>query len=212
MKNSYLLFIFIITTRALWGQNDCSMPLIVCGNEGFNNIEVSGPGIQELLGTNSCASQEHNSLWFDVTIKNGGKLAFTLKPKSTDINEDFDFFVFGPNASCTNLGQAIRCSTTNPAAARLSNNHTGMSLAANDSSEGLGANGDSFVSSIDVKAGERYFIVIDRPIGSSNFTIDWTGTAEFNDAPQVEIPSGSTIDLEECDNKAPFDDLIAVFD
>ncbi|HAO15722.1 MAG TPA: hypothetical protein DDE71_09230 [Tenacibaculum sp.] len=212
MKIRFLIFLFAFITKALCGQNDCSMPLVVCGNEGFNNIEVSGPGIQELSGTNSCTSQEHNSLWFDVTIKNGGKLAFTLKPKSTDINEDFDFFVFGPNANCANLGQAIRCSTTNPVAARLSNNHTGMSIAASDSSEGPGANGDSFVSSIDVKAGERYFIVIDRPIGSSNFTIDWTGTAEFNDAPEVKIPSGSTIDLEECDNKAPFDDLIAVFD
>ncbi len=202
----------LFTSQFLLGQNDCTTPLVVCGNEGFNNIEVSGPGTQELIGTNSCASQEHNSLWFDVTIKIGGKLAFTLKPESNDINEDFDFFVFGPDASCSDLGQAIRCSTTNPVAAGLSSNHTGMSVSANDTSEGPGPDGNSFVSAIDALAGERYFIVIDRPIGSSNFTIDWTGTAEFNDAPEAEIPSGTTINLEECDSSAPYDDQSTVFD
>ncbi|CAM1372347.1 T9SS type B sorting domain-containing protein [Tenacibaculum xiamenense] len=212
MKKIIGLLVLLCTSQILLGQNDCATPLVVCGNEGFDNIEVSGPGTQELVGTNSCASQEHNSLWFDVTIKTGGKLAFTLKPESSDINEDFDFFVFGPNASCTNLGQAIRCSTTNPVAAGLSSNHTGMSISENDASEGPGPDGTSFVAAIDALAGQRYFIVIDRPIGSSNFTIDWTGTAEFNDAPEVEIPSGITIDLEECDSTAPYDDQATVFD
>ncbi|SEC86191.1 gliding motility-associated C-terminal domain-containing protein [Tenacibaculum sp. MAR_2009_124] len=212
MKNIIGFLVLLFTSHVLLGQNDCATPLVVCGNEGFNNIEVSGPGTQELIGTNSCASQEHNSLWFDVTIKTDGTLAFTLKPESNDINEDFDFFVFGPNASCTNLGQAIRCSTTNPAAASLSSNHTGMSVSANDTTEGPGPDGNSFVSAIDAIAGERYFIVIDRPIGSSNFTIDWTGTAEFNDAPEAEIPVGTTIDLEECDSTSPHDDQLTEFD
>lgn len=195
-----------------FAQNDCSSPLVVCGNEGFNNIEVSGPGVQELSGANSCASMEHNSLWFDVTIKTGGTLAFILKPESSDINEDFDFFVFGPNVTCGNIGQSIRCSTTNPVAAGLTSNHTGMSTTATDTSEGPGPDGNSFVKAIDANAGERYFIVIDRPIGSSNFTIEWTGTAKFNEAPTVEIPTGTSTDLVECDSVAPFNDLQTVFD
>ncbi|MGG8497184.1 T9SS type B sorting domain-containing protein [Tenacibaculum sp. TC6] len=212
MKKILGLLVFVFTSVSLYAQNDCTSPLVVCGNEGFDNIEVSGPGVQELNNSNSCSSQEHNSLWFDVTIKKSGTLAFRLKPESSDIKEDFDFFVFGPNASCGNLGQSIRCSTTNPVAAGLSHNHTGMATSEADTSEGPGANGNSFVSAIDAKAGERYFIVIDRPIGSSNFTIDWTGTAEFNDAPSVEIPTGTSINLEECDSVSPYDDHTTEFD
>ena len=212
MKKIIGLLLLVSLSSSMNGQNDCVNPLVVCGNKGFNNIEVSGPGIQELVGTNSCASEEHNSLWFDITIKTGGTLAFILKPESDSIIEDFDFFVFGPNVSCTNLGRAIRCSTTNPLGADLLNNHTGMSENVEDISEGPGSDGNSFVSALEVAAGERYFIVIDRPIGSSNFTIDWTGTAEFNDAPKAEIPLGVSIDLEECDSIMPYDDKVTNFD
>ncbi|WP_339882898.1 T9SS type B sorting domain-containing protein [Polaribacter vadi] len=207
-----LTFILLGLVSLVYSQNDCSEALVVCGNSGFNNLLVLGAGIQEVSGANSCGSQEHNSLWLDVTIKNAGVLAFTIKPESNDINEDFDFFVFGPNVDCNNIEQAIRCSTTNPSSAKLSSNHTGMSSSARDTTEGPGPDGDGFVSVINASAGERYFIVIDRPIGTSNFTIDWTGNATFNDAPFADIPFGNLIDLEECDNLLPLNDNITKFD
>ncbi|MGK4569065.1 hypothetical protein [Flavobacterium sp. 3HN19-14] len=33
-------------------------------------------------------------------------------------------------------------------------------------------------------AGESYYMVVDRPVGFSNFSIEWTGTATFNE-PQL---------------------------
>ena len=63
---------------------------------------------------------------------------------SKDINEDYDFYIYGPNATCSNLGQSIRCSTTNPAQANQGNNLTGLNTTSTETSEGPGGNGDSF--------------------------------------------------------------------
>ena len=195
--------------------NDCINAVTVCGNSDFS-LDVNGVGVQELSNSNTCESQENNSIWLEVNIASAGTLAFTLTPSSTSINEDYDFFVFGPNVSCGNIGQAIRCSTTNPAAANQGNNLTGMNATDPDPDEGPGPDGDSFVSDIDVLAGETYFIVIDRPIGNSPFSLEWTGTATFPDNPTNPLASGpnasSLPDLALCDAIAPYDDSITEID
>ncbi|MCB0398824.1 MAG: hypothetical protein KDD26_04225, partial [Winogradskyella sp.] len=195
--------------------NDCVNAITVCGNSSFV-FDVNGQGIEEVQGLNSCGSGENNSIWFQVTIAQSGTLAFTLTPASTAISEDYDFFLFGPNATCGNLGQTIRCSTTNPAAANQGNNLTGMSPNDPDPDEGPGADGDSFVSDLDVLAGETYFLVIDRPVGNSPFSLEWTGTATFPESPSNPLLANPNIDslpdLELCDNVSPFDDLITEID
>ncbi|MDO1500000.1 T9SS type B sorting domain-containing protein [Winogradskyella maritima] len=206
-----LLLFFVFTSFAFAQQpNDCAFSVTVCGNSSIT-IDVDGIGTQELSGSNTCQSQENNSIWFNITIATSGTLGFVLTPNSTDISEDYDFFIFGPNRSCGNIGQAIRCSTTNPQAAGQGNNLTGMNASETDPTEGPGADGNSFVSELQVTAGETYFLVIDRPIGNSPFSLEWTGTATFPDNP-VNPVSQSQLNLEICDNKAPFDDGIADFD
>jgi len=195
--------------------NDCVNAVTVCGNSDFS-LDVNGVGVQELSNSNTCGSQENNSIWLEVNIASAGTLAFTLTPSSTSINEDYDFFVFGPNVSCGNIGQAIRCSTTNPAAANQGNNLTGMNATDPDPDEGPGPDGDSFVSDIDVLAGETYFIVIDRPIGNSPFSLEWTGSATFPDNPTNPLISNPNIsrlpNLALCDAIAPYDDSITEID
>ena len=191
--------------------NDCANAVTVCGNSSFS-LDVSGIGTQELSGSNTCGSQENNSLWLEVTIATSGTLAFTLTPGSTDIAEDYDFFLYGPNVNCGNIGQAIRCSTTNPAAANQGNNLTGMNSTETETSEGPGTDGNSFVSDLDVLAGETYFLVLDRPVGNSPFSLEWTGTATFPDNPTNPVlvnPNSTTLpSLNLCDGLAPFDDAI----
>ncbi|WP_340076568.1 T9SS type B sorting domain-containing protein [Leptobacterium sp. I13] len=188
--------------------NDCVNAIVVCGS-GSISSNASGIGTQELFNTNNCGSQENNSLWLRINIVQAGTLGFTLTPTNTNLSIDYDFFVFGPNVSCGNIGQAIRCSTTNPTQAGLTNNLTGMSDNEIDFSEGPGSLGNSFVRSLDVLPGESYFIVIDRPIGTSAFTLDWTGTAiqggtsPFPDAPVINQPD----DIEVCSSSG-----IATFD
>lgn len=163
-----------------FSQNDCSNALVICGNSNFSGLSATGIGIQELSGLNTCFSEENNSIWLKISIVKTGTLSFTLVPESSDINVDFDFFVFGPNVNCGTIGSAIRCSTTNPNLAFQINNLTGMNSDETDTSEGPGPDGNSFVSAINANQGETYFIVIDRPIGESNFSIIWTGDALFN--------------------------------
>ena len=194
--------------------SDCQFAVTVCGNSDFS-LDVSGVGTQELSGSNTCGSQENNSIWLEVNIATSGTLAFTLTPSSTSINEDYDFFIFGPNVNCGNIGQAIRCSTTNPSAAMQGNNLTGLNSTDPDPDEGPGADGDSFVSDIDVLAGESYFIVIDRPVGNSPFSLNWTGTATFPDAPSnpliLNTLNSSLPNMDVCDDVSPYNDNITEF-
>ena len=209
MKIKLLLLFFIIIQNAYSQQpTDCVNAIQVCGNENVM-LDVSGIGVQELSGSNTCSSQENNSLWLQVTMATSGTLGFTLTPSSADINEDYDFFVFGPDVTCGNIGQAIRCSTTNPAAAGSATNLTGMNGTETDTSEGPGADGNNFVQWLDVIAGESYFIVIDRPIGNSPFELQWTGTATFADPPVFDIPVGTTIDIQKCDEDGTIDNQTA---
>ena len=208
------MFCISLTSYAQ-APNDCQNAVTVCGNSSFS-LDVSGIGTQELTNSNTCASQENNSIWLQVNIATSGTLGFTLTPQSTSINEDYDFFIFGPDVICGNIGQAIRCSTTNPAAANQGNNLTGLNATETETSEGPGTDGNSFVSQLDVSAGENYFIVIDRPVGNSPFSIDWTGTATFPDNPSNPLlanPSSTSLpDMDICDSLSPFNDSITVID
>ncbi|GGG57332.1 T9SS type B sorting domain-containing protein [Bizionia arctica] len=203
-----ILFIFFLVSHlhiVAQQPTDCIDAVIVCGNSAIN-LNVNGIGIQELYGSNTCQSLENNSIWLQVTLITDGTLGFTLKPESRSIQEDYDFFVFGPNVPCNNIGQAIRCSTTNPEASGQANNFTGMNETETDTAEGPSEFGNSFVQWLDVSAGDTYFIVIDRPIGNSPFTLQWSGTAEFSSPPINETGSPEALNLEACDTVAPFDD------
>ena len=193
-------FLFFFLYAEIYAQNDCTDALVVCGNTGFDGLSASGVGVQELNGNNNCNSQENNSIWLKIAIDQGGTLGFTLTPETTNIGIDFDFFIFGPNVSCGAIGQAIRCSTTNPQAAGSANNTTGLNATETDVSEGPGQNGNNFLQWLTVNNNDTYYLVIDRPIGSSNFSLTWTGTATFKEAPIFDIPTGSVINLEECDS------------
>ncbi|WBL26628.1 T9SS type B sorting domain-containing protein [Zunongwangia sp. HGR-M22] len=156
--------------------NDCSNAILVCGNGAISSNAI-GAGIEEINSLNSCNSYEHNSIWLKIEIVQSGTLGFTLTPTSRNIQVDYDFFIFGPNATCDNLGTSIRCSTTNPNAAGSSSNITGMNETSPEYFEGPGPDGDNFVKNLEVKEGETYFLVIDRPIGNSTFDLEWNGTA-----------------------------------
>lgn len=212
VKPPHFYLLLLLFFQFGFAQNDCSDGIIVCGNSNFESLSVTSAGIQELTGTNDCNSEENNSLWLKVTIAGGGTLGFTLTPESSNINEDYDFFIYGPNVTCGNIGHSIRCSTTNPQAANQGNNLTGLSQNEFDTSEGPGADGNSFVSWLDVEAGESYFIVIDRPIGNSNFSLQWTGTATFSIPPTINNPNpsgGSSFSLTKCDTDNIQDDSTA---
>ena len=189
--------------------NDCIDAIPICGNSNIN-LDVDGPGTNEPF-TSACSMQENNTIWFKLTFKEGGNFGFVLTPESKAITEDYDFALFGPTQSCSNLGAAIRCSSTNPQAANQGNNLTGMNGTDTDANEGPGADGNSFVSEIEVLAGETYYLLIDRPIGNSAFSLEWTGSSEFPSPPTNEIGAGGTSNIDNCDTTIPFNDGITEF-
>ncbi|MDO4191642.1 MAG: hypothetical protein Q4D14_08200, partial [Bacteroidales bacterium] len=138
---------------------------------------VSNYGVQEITRACGCEAEEHNTIWFKWTVATSGTMGFILTPTSSDLNEDYDFWVFGPNPSCGSLGYSLRCSTTNPQQAGLSSNQTGMNSSETDLHEGPGSSGNSFVKWLNVNAGENYYLVLDRAVGYGSFSLQWTGSA-----------------------------------
>ncbi|TBW28442.1 T9SS type B sorting domain-containing protein [Gramella sp. KN1008] len=209
MKIIPAIFLFVMSFNGLAQSvaNDCVGAIQICG-DGAISSNADGIGTQEISNLNSCSSMEHNSLWLYVKITKEGTLGFNLKPTNPDIMVDYDFFIYGPNKSCGNLGTAVRCSTTNPNLAGATTNHTGMNDTETDTSEGPGASGNSYVKSMDVLPGETYFIVIDRPIGNSPFELEWTGTSTVGGSPFPEAPEiNEPDDLQTCNSNftAEFD-------
>ncbi|WP_171037092.1 T9SS type B sorting domain-containing protein [Maribacter algarum] len=198
MKNLLSIILFLTYFYASAQQaNDCVDAIVVCGNTNIST-NVSGFGIQELdATTNPCTYEELNSLWLNVTIATGGSLAFTIRPDDTNLEVDYDFYVFGPNNGCGNFDNPIRCNTTNPLQASLNYNTTGLRDSSIDPTGGPGEDGDGYVSSIPVTAGEQFYILIDRPIGKGGFSLEWTGTAGFLPAPDVNKPSNIEVCSED---------------
>ena len=202
------LVLFFANTKAM-AQNDCIDAIVICGDANLSGLETNGFGTQEIFANNACSSQENNSIWLKIKIKQGGTFGFVLTPESSDLVVDFDFWIYGPNVTCGNIGTAIRCSTTNPLNASLTYNTTGMNATETDVSEGPGQDGDGYIHWMNVNDNDVYYIAIDRPVGESNFSIAWTGTATFYDVPVADNVNG-IVDLHECSPASQPD--IAIFD
>ena len=208
MRKIFILLLLTAFSKN-FGQSDCSSSIVVCGNTQFNGLTVNGSGVQELNLSNACQGIENNSIWMSITVTTAGTLGFLLTPASPDLQEDFDFHVFGPNATCNNLGVAIRCSTTNPVQSGQTDNLTGMNTTETDDFEGPGNLGNSFVKLLTVAAGETYKLMIDRPIGSSNFNLQLLGTASLSVPPTIgTVAAGSpaiVLNQKKCDSDGVLD-------
>lgn len=200
MKKFLLLgcFAFLFLQAYAQEPNDCVNAITVCGNGTFMS-NATGIGNEQEVA--ACSGFEHNSLWIKVDIVQAGTLGFDLIPDDPDILVDYDFWVYGPNKVCSNLGDPIRCATTNPNLAGLPNNNTGINGSTTLTQTGPGASGNGYVYWLNVAVGESYYIAIDRPVGDGGFQIEWTGTAtagggafpappEVNDIENLKTCSG----------------------
>ncbi|PZU17566.1 MAG: chromophore lyase, partial [Chryseobacterium sp.] len=105
MKKTLLLFLLLLS-QVYFAQADCSTALSVCGNSSITYSPTGIGAVNENLG-GCLTTGEHNSIWYKLTIATSGTLTFDLVPN--DPGADYDWAIYGPNASCGNLGSPIRC-------------------------------------------------------------------------------------------------------
>ena len=157
------------------GNSDCSSSTFICSNTAFNDVSY-GPGLspEEACGTSSCLTGEVYSNWYTFTAKTTGTLTLNIAPNTS--TDDFDFAIYGPNSSCGASVAPIRCSF-----AAVSGN-TGLTNSAVDVSEDV--SGDSFVSSLNVIAGETYRLMVNNwSPGGAGFNMTFGGTATLGTNP-----------------------------
>jgi len=174
-----LTFLFFITSFLCFSQNpnDCEYAIVLCGNSNIG-LDPVGIGFDEfsLPGNTqpSCYFFDQNTIWFKVEFVGAGTFTFDIIPD--DGIADYDFAIFGPDVTCTTLGEAIRCSSTNPEQAGVPAN-TGLNMTETDVTEGPGEDGNGYLMYIDAEAGDIYYILVDRAVGDNGFSLNLTGTA-----------------------------------
>jgi len=152
-------------------NSDCNYSTPLCSNAAFS-ANSTGPGIaaEGCNGATCPAGGENFSNWYQILINTSGTLNFTITPS---VAADFDFAVYGPNPTCGALGAPIRCSDSG-----LTGN-TGLSSTAVDNTETVA--GDSWCATMNVVAGQTYFIVVDSwSPPSGNYNLSFGGTSTFN--------------------------------
>jgi hypothetical protein len=143
-------------------NSDCQHFTNVCTDVSFSDAST-GPGIVS-DGGQGCVLAENYSNWYKITIAQSGTLGLNITPVTS--TDDYDFALYGPNATCSSLGTPTRCSY----AANTGN--TGMGNGASDQSEDV--TGDAWVSTLTVTAGETYYLMVNKwSAGGNGFTLDW---------------------------------------
>ncbi|KIC62052.1 T9SS type B sorting domain-containing protein [Chryseobacterium taiwanense] len=174
MKKTLLLFLLLLS-QAYFSQADCSTALSVCGNSSITYSPTGIGSVNETLG-GCLTTGEHNSIWYKLTIATSGTLTFDLVP--TDPGADYDWAIYGPNASCGNLGSPIRCNAATVIGVGAS---TGLNMTSTITSA-AGGSPTPYCMYMNVVAGQTYYLYIDNWVGAGSttvapFSLTWGGTA-----------------------------------
>ncbi|AOW21648.1 T9SS type B sorting domain-containing protein [Urechidicola croceus] len=212
IKKIHIIFTFLVFSIVCHSQgpNDCISATSICGDVDFVYTPTS-PGANDFL-TNpnpTCLPNspvESQSVWLELEIDTGGTLEFLLAPNNG--TDDYDWAVYDLSiSSCSNLLTPIRCSSTMFLAG--TGGATGLGNGATDFNEGPGT-GDAFLAPIDANDGDTYLLFINNWSGTtSGFDLVFNGSATFNPPPEDSIPTGLSVDLEECDLDGTLDNSTA---
>ncbi|MFA6150566.1 MAG: OmpA family protein [Chitinophagaceae bacterium] len=150
---------------------DCDSAILIkifkLGAYSFTKAPSGFGRLQEITAKNNTTKtafeQEHNSAWYLLEINNTGEMIFEITPK--DKKDDYDFLLFPYKDSTTCA--AILKEKIKPVRGNLSRNDTGNNsvtgLSAESKNEFSGKGvGAQFSKSINVKAGEKYLLVLDN--------------------------------------------------
>lgn len=154
-------------------NNDCIRATPLCAGTAITS-NASGPGlVGEGCTGNACpAGGENHANWYSFQISTAGTLTFTITPVTP--TDDYDYTMYGPNASCSFLGAPLRCSDAGDV------DITGLSAAAADFTENV--TGDKFTRQLNVQVGETYLLMIDEWTANTGggYSLSFGGTASLD--------------------------------
>ncbi len=216
-----LSFCIAVSLSSAYAQfnlpDDCIGAIILCdgGDVAFNPVGGDIDDFADPDNDSGCLlNGENNSAWYYVEIDLDApadlELGFTVTPGG-GAGEDYDFAVWGPDVSCTDLGDPIRCSYAGPGCSFCP--QTGLGMGETDTSEDPSGNG--FVSTITVQPGEGYYIMIDNFSPSGNgFNMEFTGDAADWLTCENDPPCSIDLILDEsaglCQGADPLDILLTI--
>ncbi|WP_452219417.1 T9SS type A sorting domain-containing protein, partial [Lacinutrix salivirga] len=166
-------------------EADCVDAIRLCDANISTYFVVDGSGaIDDANGsfTLACQNQtsasqwESDSAWFKFTPKYSGQLGFYICP---DLEEDWEFIVFGPNADCSDLNNAtwISCNTVG-----IGNSAMACTGSGDHPTQGGGGGGgvSGFNSYLNLTANETYILFI-TPFVTTGKTATLTFQGELVD-------------------------------
>ena len=177
MRKHFIVIVFCLFFGMFnsYSQSDCRNALSVC-IDASNDGVVSNYGIDDFfgatqsgcLGTAGAGTIESNSYWFRIKLAQSGQFGFDIIPN--DSSEDWDFAVYGPNATCGQLPEPIKCNV--------------QQIAGNT---GVGDASALYESWMDVNAGDEYLILVNQYFGNNDgFKINWTGDIFLSTNPVLD--------------------------
>ncbi len=178
--------------------NDCINLVPLCSGATVPG-DATGPGIvaEGCTGTACPAGGENHSMWYTIQAQTTGTIDITINP--IDPTDDYDFAVYGPNATCGSLGAPLRCTDSGT---------TGVTGTGGDVDFTEDVTGNGQLASINAIAGQTFIIVVDEwspNVSGSGFNLGFGGTAsldctilpvELSEFNATYVPDEHVVDLQ----------------
>ncbi|MEO4006056.1 T9SS type B sorting domain-containing protein [Flavobacterium sp. CAU 1735] len=169
-----VLFVFSGIIQAQNLSDDCFNSVNVSVNGLFtSNVSDAGTIVNKIT---RFGNRDENSVWLKINVIQSGTLGFDIIPKNQKVGLSYNFWVYGPNNDCSNLGKPIRSCIPRLKDGNQSTNRIGMNgnttVTQTDRVIGNGS-----VRWLDVTKGEFYYIRIDKPTKDADFDLQWIGSA-----------------------------------
>ncbi len=155
---------------------DCVNAIQLCGKEPISVDRSRGPGFEENEAIATCSPDglEHQSKWYRFDVLEDGNLDVLIKPKGA---ASYGFSLYKGGCPITLDSEEIGCATG------IESGGTGF---ANDPLNDFGEvdiTGNSFLPSLQVSAGETYFLLVDNFSDNGiGFDLSFGGAAIIGDA------------------------------
>jgi gliding motility-associated-like protein len=201
-KNCILLVCFLFSgLHSIYSQSDCSNALPLCTDANSGGV-VNSFGIDDFYGLSESGclknglgvtTVETNSYWFRIKMASSGQFGFNIIPNN--LTEDWDFAVYGPNATCGALSDPIACNYSKVSAT----GYTGVGTDPNSNTKTV-----AYDDWMTVAAGEEYVILVNQYAGNNaGFSIIWQGAVVDNNSDYLDCSIVVNLgpDQEYCEGK-----------